>query len=39
MDLPAGAVRVTYAHGTVRVENKSDDWVLTEFDFIPLPIK
>jgi hypothetical protein len=39
MDLPAGAVRATYAFGTVRVENKSEDWVLVEFDFLPLQFK
>jgi hypothetical protein len=39
MDLPAGAVRVTYAHGTVRVENKSDDSALIEFDVLPLHFK
>jgi hypothetical protein len=39
MDLPAGAVRVTYAHRLVRVENKSDSRVLIEFDFLPLHFK
>jgi hypothetical protein len=39
MDLPAGAVRATYAHGIVRVENWSEDSVLVEFDFLPLHIK
>ena len=35
MDLPAGAVRATHAHGVVRVENGSAEWVLIEFDFYP----
>ena len=39
MDLPAGAVRATYAHGTVRVENESEESVLIEFDFLPLHFK
>jgi hypothetical protein len=39
MDLPAGAVRVTYVYGMVRVENNSEDPVLVEFDFLPLPFK
>jgi hypothetical protein len=39
MDLPAGAVRATYAHRTVRVENKSEDSILVEFDFLPLHFK
>ena len=36
MDLPPGKVRATYAHGTVRVENRSEKWVLIEFDFLPI---
>jgi hypothetical protein len=39
MDLPAGAVRVTYAYGIVRIENWSEDSVLVEFDFLPLHFK
>lgn len=37
MDLSAGAVRATYAHGSIRVENRSDRSVLIEFDFLPVP--
>jgi hypothetical protein len=36
MDLPAGRVRATYAHGTVRVENKGEKSALIEFDFLPI---
>ena len=39
MDLPSGAVRATYAHGTVRVENDSEDPVLVEFEFLPILLK
>ncbi|HXW64793.1 MAG TPA: hypothetical protein VEK74_06905 [Burkholderiaceae bacterium] len=39
MDLPAGAVRATYAYGMVRVENESEDPVLIEFDIQPIHIK
>jgi len=39
MDLPAGNVRATYAHGTVRVENRTENPVFIEFDFKPLPFK
>jgi hypothetical protein len=39
MDLVAGAVRATYVHGELRVENPSKDPVLIEFDFLPLPFK
>lgn len=36
MDLPAGAVRATYACGTIRAENRSTKSVLIEFDFLPI---
>jgi hypothetical protein len=36
MDLPAGKVRATYAHGTIRVENKGEKSALIEFDFLPI---
>jgi hypothetical protein len=35
MDLPAGAVRATYAADLIRVENNSEKSVLIEFDFLP----
>jgi hypothetical protein len=35
MDLPAGAVRATYASDMIRVENNSEKSVLIEFDFLP----
>jgi hypothetical protein len=38
MDLPAGAVRATYAHKVVRVENKNEGPALIEFDFLPLQV-
>ncbi len=36
MDLAPGAVRATYAHGTVTVENNGRQSVLIEFEFLPL---
>ena len=36
MDLPAGAVRATYADGTIRAENRGEKSVLIEFDFLPI---
>jgi hypothetical protein len=36
MDLPAGKVRATYAHGTIRVENRGETSVLIQFDFLPI---
>jgi hypothetical protein len=36
MDLPPGKARATYGHGTVRVENRGEKWVLIEFDFLPI---
>ncbi len=38
MDLPSGKVRATYAHRTVTVENRSEKWVLIEFDFVPIHV-
>ena len=38
MDLPSGKVRATYAHRTVTVENRSEKWVLIEFDFVPVHV-
>jgi hypothetical protein len=39
MDLPPGKVRATYAHGTVRVENKGEKSALIEFEFLPISKK
>jgi hypothetical protein len=39
MDLPPGAVRATYARGTINVENRGDKSVLIEFQFLPVNIK
>src|SRR5262249_47559914 len=39
MELAAGAVRATYAYGTIRVENQSEASVLVEFDFVPLHLR
>lgn len=36
MDLSAGAVRATYARGTITVENRGEKWVLIEFEFLPI---
>jgi hypothetical protein len=35
MDLAPGAVRATYAYGTITVENRGEKRVLIEFDFLP----
>jgi hypothetical protein len=35
VDLGPGRVRATYAAGTITVENRSEKWVLIEFDFLP----
>src|SRR4051812_11667568 len=35
-DLPPGAVRATYANGTITVENRGEKSVLIEFDFLPI---
>jgi hypothetical protein len=39
MDLSPGAVRATYAHGTITVENRGEKPALIEFEFIPILIK
>ena len=39
MDVPPGAVRATYAHGTVTVENSGEKSVLIEFEFLPVLIR
>jgi hypothetical protein len=36
LDLPADKVRATYAAGTITAENKSDKWVLIEFELLPI---
>jgi hypothetical protein len=36
MDLAPGAVRATYASGTIRVQNNGDKSVLIEFEIVPL---
>jgi len=38
-DLSPGAVRVTYAHGIIRVEDRGEKSALIEFDLLPLHIK
>jgi hypothetical protein len=35
MDLPPGAVRATYACGTITVENRGEESALIEFEFLP----
>jgi hypothetical protein len=35
MDLPAGKVHATYAAGNITVENRTEKWVLIEFNFLP----
>jgi hypothetical protein len=39
MDLRPGAVRATYARGTIRVENKAKKPALIEFQFLPVCLK
>ncbi len=39
MDLQPGAVRATYAHGTIRVENPGEKPALIESDFLPILLK
>ena len=39
MDLSPGAVRATYARGTIRVENRGVKPALIEFDFVPIFLK
>jgi hypothetical protein len=36
MDLPPGAVRATYAHGSITVENPSDEAAHIEFEILPI---
>ncbi len=36
MDLAPGAVRATYANGTITVENTGETSVTIEFDFLPI---
>lgn len=38
-DLSPGAVRATYAHGIIRVENRGEKSALIEFEFLPLQSK
>jgi hypothetical protein len=35
-DPAAGAVRITYAHGIIRVEHRGERSALIEFDILPL---
>jgi hypothetical protein len=39
MDLSPGAVRATYARGTITVENRGEKSVLIEFEFLPIYLK
>jgi len=39
MDLRPGAVRATYARGIIRVENRSNEPALIEFQFLPIYLK
>src|SRR5262245_53959355 len=39
MDLPPGAVRATYARGTITVENWGEKSTLIEFEFLPIYTK
>jgi hypothetical protein len=39
MDLSPGAVRATYAHGTITVENRGEKPALIEFEFLPIHLK
>lgn len=38
-DVAAGAVRATYAYELIRVENRGENPVFIEFDFLPLHFK
>jgi hypothetical protein len=38
-DVPAGAVRATYAHGIIRVEDRGEKSAFIEFEFLPLQSK
>ena len=35
-DVPPGAVRATYAHGIIRVEDRGEELAFIEFEFLPL---
>jgi hypothetical protein len=39
MDLSPGAVRATYARGTITVENRGEKPALIEFEFLPIYLK
>jgi hypothetical protein len=39
MDLLPGSVRATYARGIIRVENRSEEPALIEFEFFPIFLK
>jgi len=39
MDLSPGAVRATYARGTITVENRGEKPALIEFEFLPIFLK
>jgi len=39
IDVRAGDVRATYAHGTITVKNRGAKPVLIEFEFVPIHIK
>jgi hypothetical protein len=39
MDLSPGAVRATYARGTITIENWGEKPALIEFEFLPISIK
>jgi hypothetical protein len=39
MDVRAGHVRATYARGTITVENRGEEAVLIEFEFLPIYLK
>ncbi len=39
MDVSPGAVRATYAYGTITVENRGEKPALIEFEFLPIFVK
>jgi hypothetical protein len=39
MELSPGAVRATYARGTINVENRGENPALIEFEFLPIYLK
>jgi len=39
MEIPPGAVRATYARGTITVENRGDKAVRIEFQFLTILLK